>query len=177
MPRPLNTLPMDPRAAAFKAIYRKLKEDSVLNSIFGSNWSHVPTEMPTTSSLPYMRISAVAGPIAQGSATRHDVEINAKLEYAVNASGTATDDAWSHMINLYGQIEQAIDPFGDHTWIRNAIQAVEPRSVFRGIKIASQGFGSGFMPDINAITATCVVTISLQTPACRTAPVQESETP
>ena len=167
--RPLSTLPMDARAAAFKAVYRKLKEDPILNSVV-EKWSHVPTHIPTAADLPYVRVWAAPGTIAVGSPSRHNAEIIISFDYAINAAGMSEEDAWMHSINFYGQVEKAINPFSEPEWLVSAIQKAEPGAVYRGLRIEKQGFGTSFVPDLNAIKGECRIAIELKLPACRPTP-------
>lgn len=164
---------MDARAAAFKAVYRRFKEDPILNSVV-AKWSYVPTRMPTAADLPYVCVSASPGTIAVGSPSRHNAEIVIEFAYAISAAGMDEETAWADSINFYGQVERALNPF-DAEWLSDAIRAAEPGAAFMGIRIEKQGFGTAFVPDLNAIKGVCRIVVELKIPACRTAPTTPTE--
>lgn len=171
---PLN-LPEDARTAAYRAIVNRLRGDGVLSNVV-KKWAAMPLHGPgqggnpalKASDMPYMQIGLTAGPIGVASPNSHASTLGITLDYAVNASGTDEVMAWADIINLYGQIEKAIDPFGDPQWLRDAIQAVDSTAVLKGlITITQQGFTSMLMTDINALAARCTLSVPLKIDTCR----------
>ena len=170
---PLN-IPTDARTAAFKAIVNRLRTDGVLQNVI-EKWSAMPLRGPgqgsnpglKASDIPYMQIGVSAGPISVGSPSKHNTVLVVTLDYAVNASGTDEESAWADIINLYGQIEKAVGPFGDMAWLRDAIHAVDPTAVLFQIAITQAGFTSTVLPDINALAARCTISVPLKIDTCR----------
>lgn len=162
-------IPTDARTAAFRAIVNRLKNDPVLNPVI-KKWSAMPMAVPglKASDMPYMQIGLAAGPISVSSPNSHQSNLTITLDYAVNAAGNDEPNAWADIINLYGQIEKAIDPFGDMAWLRDAIAAVDATAVLRGqITITQAGFTSTNLADINALGARCTLSVPLKIDTCR----------
>lgn len=165
---PLN-LPEDARTAAFRAIVRRLKDDGVLRNVI-RKWSAMPMNVPglKASDMPYMQIGLTAGGISVASPNSHNSALTVTLDYAVNAAGTDEESAWADIINLYGQIEKAVDPFGDMAWLRDAIQAVDSTATVKGqVAITQAGFTSIVMTDINALGARTIISVPLKIDTCR----------
>lgn len=164
---PLN-LPQDARTAAFRAIVRRLKDDGVLNAVV-RKWSAMPMAVPglKASDMPYIQVSLAAGGIGVASPNSHESTMVVALDYAVNAAGSDEAEAWADLLNLYGQIEKAINPFGDTAWLSDAIHAVDKTAVLKRMAITQAGFTSIVMPDINAIGARCTISVPLKIDTCR----------
>lgn len=160
---------IDPRAAAFMAIYERLKTDKVLSRVV-AKWSGMPYQVPqiTANDLPYMQVSLAAGPIRTASANAHDTALNVEISYAVNAAGMEQESAWIDILNLYAHIEMAIDPFGDIAWLRNAVTQADAKAVVKSQPVfTAQGFSSVPLPEINAIAGKCVLSVNLKIDTCR----------
>lgn len=156
-------LPQDPRTAAFKAVRARLRNDPVLQNVI-RKWYDTHPERPTISELPYMVIGMKAGPIGIGSVNAHDSVMTIGIDYVVNAAGSDAETAWEDIANLYGQIEKAINPFGDPAWI-SAPSGV----VIRGIPaFLQQGFTTIPMDGVNAIGGSCTFSVTLRINTCRT---------
>lgn len=161
--------PTDARTAAFRAIVNRLKNDPVLNPVI-KKWSAMRKKAPnlTAADMPYVQIIMSAGGIGVASPNSHRSALNITIDYAVNAGGMDELDAWADITNLYGQIEKAIDPFGDMAWLTSAIKAVDPTAVLKGqIEITQAGFTSNFLTDIDALGARCTLSVPLKIDTCR----------
>jgi hypothetical protein len=162
-------LKSDARTAAFKAVVAKLRTDGVL-SVAVKKWKAIPFRSlePTLSDLPYVIIGLTAGDIAVGSPSTHVNAMNISIRYAVDASGTNEDTAWEDVINLYGEIEKALDPFGSTAWLKDAIAKVDPTaSIYGTIQITKAGYTSIPVAGVDAIQAETIVSIPLKLTACR----------
>lgn len=159
---------MDARAAAFRAIFQRLKSDVVLSAKI-TKWSGMPYQVPpiTISDLPYVQVTLAAGPIKVASPNSHDSTLTIEISYAVNAAGADQETGWLDIINLYAHIEKAIDPFGDMTWLRAAIAAADPTAVLKQMTITQAGFGSVPLPDVNAVAGKCVLAVPINIDTCR----------
>ncbi len=158
----------DARTAAFKAVVKKLKDDAVLKNVV-QKWKAIPFHSikPTLSDMPYVIVSLASGPISVASPNSHANSLVISIRYAIDASGSNEETAWEDVINLYGQIEKAIDPFGDYAWIRDAIQKADATAIFEGISFTKAGFTSVPVADVQAIQADCVLTVSMKLKPCR----------
>ncbi len=157
-----------PRAAAFKAVVNRLKTDGVLKNVV-RKWKAIPFQPIelTLSDLPYVIVTLAAGPISVASPNSHANSLVIGIKYAVDASGMNEEDAWEDILNLYSEIENAIDPFGDHAWIRDAIHKVDATAIFEGMTFTKAGFTSVPVAGVNAIQADCTLTVSLKLKPCR----------
>lgn len=152
---------------AFKATRARIKADPVLSRVV-KRWYAKHPDKPTMADLPYVVIGMKAGPISVGTVTSHNATIHVGIDYVVDASGTNEETAWEDLVNLYGQIEKAVNPFGDIAWLRNPVQAVDPTAVVNGIpRFTQQGFDTIPLAGIDAIGASCVITLPLQIDTCR----------
>lgn len=159
----------DARAAAFKAIFDRLRSDKVLSRVV-AKWSGTPYQVPqiTVNDLPYMQVTLGAGPIKVGSANSHDTVLTVEVAYAVSAAGADEDTAWIDILNLYAHIEMAIDPFGDITWLKSAVAQADPKAVVKSQPVfTAQGFSSVPLPEINAIAGKCMISVTLKIDTCR----------
>lgn len=164
----LNLKP-DARTAAFKAVVTKLRTDGVL-SVAVKKWKAIPygPVEPTLSDLPYIIIGLTAGDIGVGSPSTHVNAMNISIRYAVDASGMNEDTAWEDIINLYGEIEKALDPFGGLGWLRDAIHKVDATAIVYGqVTITKAGYTSIPVAGVDAIQAETIVSIPLKLTACR----------
>jgi hypothetical protein len=160
-------LPTDPRAAAFKAVRSRLRNDPVLSSV-GIRFFNKHPDKPTLDSLPYMVIGMKAGPIGVTTPTANDATIVIGVDYVVSAAGTDEDTAWEDLANLYGQIEKAINQFGEITWLSDPVKAVNTTVSVRGVpRFTQQGFTTIPMGDVNAIGGSCTFSITLRINTCR----------
>lgn len=159
---------LDARAAAFRAIFQRLKSDQVLSRVV-AKFSGMPYETPelTANELPYLQVSLAAGPIRVHSPNSHDSAMSVTLKYAVNAAGADQETGWIDLINLYAHIEKAIDPFGDMAWLRSAIAAADSTAVLKQISFTQAGFGSVPLPGLNALGGECVLTVPIKIDTCR----------
>jgi hypothetical protein len=162
-------LKSDARTAAFKAVVKKLKDDAVLNRVV-KKWKAMPFTSiePTVADLPYVIIGLTAGDIAVGSPSTHVNAMNISIRYAVDASGMNEETAWEDVINLYGEIEKALAPFGSTAWLKDAIAKVDPTaSIYGTIQITKAGYTSIPVAGVDAIQAETIVSIPLKLTACR----------
>ena len=161
-------LKTDPRAAAFKAVVKRLKDDAVLKNVV-RKWKAIPFSPIdlTLSDLPYVIVSLTAGPISVASPNSQANSLVIGIKYAVDASGANEESAWEDIINLYGEIEKAIDPLGDYAWIRDPIQRADSTAIFEGMTFTKAGYTSVPVAGVNAIQADCVLTVSLKLKPCR----------
>lgn len=160
---------MDARAAAFLAVFQRLKNDPVLSRVI-AKWSGMPLEFrkPTATELPYMQITLAAGPIGVHSPNSHESTLNVSLRYAVSAAGQDEETAWIDILNLYAHVEKAIDPFGDTAWIRNSIAEADPTASLRGqVAFRQAGYTSIPLSDINALAGESVLSVTIRTDTCR----------
>lgn len=162
---------MDARAAAFLAIFQRLKNDPVLSRVI-AKWSGMPLEFrkPTATELPYMQITLAAGPIKVHSPSSHESTLNVSLRYAVCAAGQDEETAWIDIINLYAHIEKALDPFerGGPSWLREAVAEVDPTAVVGNqVTFQQAGFSSTPLSDINALAGESVLSVTLRIDTCR----------
>ena len=162
---------MDARAAAFRAIFQRLRDDKVLARVV-EKWSGMPFAVPkiTANELPYMQVSLAAGPIKVHSPSSHESTLNVEVSYAVNAAGSDEETAWIDIINLYAHIEKAINPFerGGPSWLREAVAEVDPTAVVGNqVTFQQAGFSSIPLNDINAIAGKCVLSVTLRIDTCR----------
>jgi hypothetical protein len=156
-------LPQDPRTAAFKAVRARLRNDPVLQSVI-RQWYDTHPERPTISELPYMVVGMKAGPIGIATPVAHNSVMVVGIDYVVNAAGSDAETAWEDITNLYGQIEKAINPFGEITWLSDAGAAF-----VRGTPtFLQQGFTTIPMDGVNAIGGSCTFSVTLRINTCRT---------
>ena len=159
----------DARAAAFKAIFDRLKTDKVLSRVV-SKWSGMPYQVPpiTANDLPYMQVTLASGPIAVATPNAHNAILTVEISYAVNAAGADQETGWIDLINLYAHVEKAIDPFGDLAWLRSAVAQADATAVVKGQPtFTAQGFTSVPLPEINAIAGKCTLSVPLKIDTCR----------
>ena len=160
-------LPTDPRAAAFKAVRSRLRNDPVLSSV-GIRFFNKHPDKPTLDNLPYVVVGMKAGAIDVATPNSHDATMVIGIDYVVNAAGADEDTAWEDGTNLYGQLEKAIHPFGSIEWLTGPIQAVAPSVSVRGMpRFSQQGFATIPMSDVNAIGGSCTFSITLRINTCR----------
>jgi len=162
---------MDARAAAFKAIFDRLKGDKVLSlSNVVRKWSCMPLQNPelTAADLPYIQVTLADASIAVASPNTHETGLLIDIKYAVNAGGTDEATAWLDLINLYSHIEKAIDPFGDIAWLRSAVSAADPTAVIRGtVAFVKPGINSISLSTMNAVAGVCRLSVPIKTDTCR----------
>lgn len=168
-------LPTDPRTAAFKAVVRRLRDDPILSRAdVVKGWRNQPYEAPaiTADKLPYIVIGLKAGPVNVGSPKAMTHVMSIGIDYVVSAMGTDEPTAWEDVINLYGQIEKAINPAGGLAWLRDAIHAVDPTAVLMGDPTFTQaGYTTiPYKPGFNALGGSAVLSLSLKIDTCRSKP-------
>lgn len=161
-------LPTDPRTAAVKTIIQRLKNDSVLSRVV-RKWHTYSPKLITLADLPYVLIQVKSGPIRVKSPQAHSNPLLVNVDYVVSASGTDEETAWADAINLYGQIEKAVNPFAsDLSWLRDPIHAVDPTVVIEGPPTFLQpGYTSATRNDVNVIEGMCVISFPLKINTCR----------
>jgi hypothetical protein len=159
-------LPTDPRTAAFKAVVRRLKDDPVLSRVI-RKWHNQHPPGPSLAELPYVVIGLKAGGISVGSPQAHNNSLIVGVDYVVNAAGTDEETAWQDIINLYGQIEKAVNPFGDIAWLRDSIHAVDSSVVVQQVTFTQAGYTTIPMDGVNCIGASCVFSVPLKINTCR----------
>ena len=160
---------MDARAAAFEAIFKRLKNDTVLSRVV-RKWSFVPLEnpQPTANDLPFIQITLPDASIGVASPNTHETGLAIDIKYAVSAAGADEETAWIDLINLYSHIEKAIDPFGDIAWLRSAVSAVDSTAVIRGpVAFVKPGITSIPLSTVNAVAGVCRLSVPIKTDTCR----------
>ena len=155
----------DARAAAFRAIFDRLKTDKVLSRVI-TKFSTAAQD-PTTNELPYMQVRLVSGANKVHSPSTYETTLSVEIAYAVNAAGADEETAAFDIINLYAHIEKAFS-LVDVAWIRDAIQKVDANAVVRtNPTITIPGFTSTPLPNINALAGKSILTMSLKIDTCR----------
>lgn len=156
-------LPQDPRTAAFKAVRARLRNDPVLSNTI-EKWYETTPLQPTLAELPLMSVGMKSGAIKIATPSSHDATVVFGIDYVVNAAGADMETAWEDVTNLYGQIEKAINPFGDISWL-----SVPVNAVIRGVpEFSAQGFTTIPMDGVNAIGGSCTFSVTLRINTCRT---------
>lgn len=150
-------LPLDPRAAAFEAVYNKVKNDPVISRVIKS-FEGIPFDLTeqTASKLPIMVIGCKPGGIQTASANTHSAILQIGFDYIL--PGTDHRD----ILNFYGCLESAIDPYGDIGWLREPIQATGKATLLSEPVFMQQGFNVVPLPAYNAIGATAIVQVSIK---------------
>lgn len=121
--------------------------------------------------LPYMEIGLAAGDISVGSPQSHRSELVIRIRFGVNAGGMDELEAWKDVLKVYREVELAINPFGDMSWLRDAVHVVDPTVSFPGqITFKQAGFPSVRLPDINAVGAECIFTVPMKITTCGSTP-------
>lgn len=150
-------LPLDARAAAFEAVYNKVKNDPVISRVIKS-FEGIPFELTeqTASKLPIMVIGCKPGGIATATANTHSAIVQIGFDYII--PGTDHRD----ILNFYGALESAIDPYGDIAWLRDPIAATGRATLLSEPAFIQQGFNVVPMAQYNALGASAVVQVSLK---------------
>ena len=150
-------LPTDPRATAFDAVYRRVKQDPLISRTVRS-FEGIPFEITpeTAAKLPMMVIGVKPGGIQTATPNSHVCQITIGFDYIL--PGTDHRD----ILNFYGALEQAIDPYGDLAWLREPIAATGRASLYGEPAFVQQGFNVTPFPTFNALGATAIVQISLK---------------
>lgn len=155
----------DARAAAFRAIFDRLKSDKVLSNKI-TKFS-TAARMPTVNELPYMQVTLAGGTNKVHSPSTYETTINVEIAYAVNAAGADEETAPFDIINLYAHIEKAFS-LVDVAWIRDAIQKVDANAVVRtNPTITIPGFTATPLPEINALAGKSLMSMSVKIDTCR----------
>ena len=150
-------LPMDPRAIAFEAIDRRLRTDPVISRIIRS-FEGIPFELSpeTGSKLPMMVIGVKPGGIQTATPNSHVCQLSIGMDYIL--PGVDHRD----ILNFYGALEQAIDPYGDTAWLRDPIAATNRATLYGQPELVQQGFSVTPFPSFNALGASAVLQISIK---------------
>lgn len=155
-------LPLDPRTAAFDAVCQRLRTDAILSRIFRRiDVAPVDFRPPTASELPALLIGLKPGGINVVTPNSHTATMIIGLDYFI----PGTD--WRDIINLYGAIETALDPFGNLSWLQDPVKATGRANVQSIPQFTVQGYSTVPMPEFNALGASCQFQFSLKITTCR----------
>ncbi len=153
---PLN-LPIDPRAIAFEAIDKRVKFDPVISRVI-KTFEGIPFELTPESAakMPMMVIGCKPGGIATASPSTHAAIVQIGFDYML--PGTDHRD----ILNFYGALESAIDPYGDISWLRDPIAATGRAVLLSEPAFIQQGFNVVPLPAFNALGGTAIVQVSIK---------------
>lgn len=150
-------IPIDPRSVAFDAVDRRLRADPVLKRII-RHWASIPVQIkpPSASELPLMVIGLKPGNIGMATPNSFSASLIITIDYMI--PGLDPRD----IINLYGVIETAIDPFGNGAWLRDPIVATGRATLHGQPMITQQGYSYQPIPEYNAIGGSAAFSIPMK---------------
>ena len=150
-------LPVDPRTVAFDAVVRKLKSDPVLSRII-KTWRASPFTVvpPSASELPMCVIGLKPGSITVATPNSHAASLIITLDIIV--AGEDHRD----IINLYGSLETAIDPYGDLAWLRDPVIETTKATLYGQPVIVQQGFNFIPLAEYNALAGSAALSVTLK---------------
>lgn len=156
MPLPL---PVDPRSIVYDAVVNRLKSDPVLSRVV-KQWESTPYHQidPSAANLPLIVIGLMPGSIQPHTPQSNAVQLVIRLDIVV--------PGYDHrdLINLYGAVETAIDPFGMLDYIKTPLSQTNGRgSLFGNVIFTQQGYQYEPLPGkLPCIGATAAFTIPLK---------------